>query len=145
MATWWAITLVGCGVDFLAGLFGAGGSAVGTPLPHAFGVPAFVAPASPLPGALPVALAASGAYGEHGYVDRRVVVWSVAIGFPATVGGALLTPHPGGPLLVRITEGVVAAIGVRLVLFPHEPQEHAKEPRTFPIRMVGPPPGWWTP
>ncbi|MFC5958649.1 hypothetical protein ACFP51_30700 [Streptomyces pratens] len=75
-------------------------------------------------------------HGEHGYVDRRVVVWSVAIGFPATVGGALLTPHPGGPLLVRITEGVVAAIGVRLVLFPHEPQEHAEEPRTFPIRMV---------
>ncbi|MFJ3338450.1 sulfite exporter TauE/SafE family protein [Streptomyces sp. NPDC086766] len=134
--TWWAIVLIGCGVGFFAGLFGAGGSAVGTPLLHASGVPAFAALASPLPAALPIALAASGAYRERGYADRRVVTWSVAIGFPATVGGALLTPYLGGPLLVRITEGVVAAIGVRLVLFPHEPRERAEETGAFRVRMV---------
>lgn len=134
--TWWAIALIGCGVGFFAGVFGAGGSAVGTPLLHASGVPAFIALASPLPAAVPVALAASGAYWERGYVDRRIVAWSVAVGFPATVGGALLTPHVGGPLLVRITEGVVAAIGVRLVLFPREPQARGQEATNFRVRVI---------
>lgn len=120
---WWVIALIGAGVGFFAGLFGAGGSAVGTPLLHAAGVPAFVALASPLPATVPIALAASGAYWERGYVDRRTLVWSVAVGVPATVGGALLTPYVGGVLLVRITEGLVAAIGVRLVVFPQQQQQ----------------------
>ncbi|MET8721537.1 sulfite exporter TauE/SafE family protein [Streptomyces misionensis] len=119
--SWWVVTLIGAGVGFFAGLFGAGGSAVGTPLLHAAGVPAFVALGSPLPATVPIALTASSAYWQRGYVDRRTVAWTIAVGVPATVGGALLTPYIGGELLVRITEGVVAAIGVRLVLFPREP------------------------
>ncbi|ALV32236.1 sulfite exporter TauE/SafE family protein [Streptomyces sp. CdTB01] len=134
--TWWPIALIGAGVGFFAGLFGAGGSAVGTPLLHATGVPAFVALASPLPAAVPVALAASGAYWERGYVDRRTLLWSIAIGIPATVGGALLTPYVGGPVLVRITEGVIAAIGVRLAAFPREPQERTEEAGAFRVRLI---------
>ena len=114
--TWWAITLIGAGVGFFAGLFGAGGSAVGTPLLHLVGVPAFVALASPLPTAVPVALASSRAYWRRGFVERRILVWSVAVGFPATVVGALVTPYVGGRVLVRVIEVVVAAIGVRLAL-----------------------------
>lgn len=133
---WWAVALIGCGVGFFAGLFGAGGSAVGTPLLHASGVPAFAALVSPLPAAVPVALAASGAYRQQGFIDRRVVAWSVAIGFPATVAGALLTPYVGGPLLVRVTEFVIAAIGVRLILFPREPQEREQMPPAFRARLI---------
>jgi hypothetical protein len=123
--SWWLIALVGAGVGLFAGLFGAGGSAVGTPLLHAAGVPAFVALASPLPAAVPIGLAASAAYLRRGYLDRRVLVWSIAIGLPATVGGALLTPHIGGGVLVQITEGVLAAIGLRLTVTPREPRERA--------------------
>ncbi|GGM63598.1 hypothetical protein GCM10011608_56130 [Micromonospora sonchi] len=91
--TWWAIALIGAGVGFFAGLFGAGGSAVGNPLLHLVGVPVFVALASPLPAAAPVALASSRAYWRRGFVDRRILAWSVAVGFPATVVGALTTPY----------------------------------------------------
>jgi uncharacterized membrane protein YfcA len=134
---WWAITLIGAGVGFFAGLFGAGGSAVGTPLLHLVGVPAFVALASPLPTAVPVALASSRAYWRRGFVERRILVWSVAVGFPATVVGALVTPYVGGRVLVRVVEVVVAAIGVRLALFPHRAGAREGRPPAFRSRMVG--------
>lgn len=134
--TGWAIAVIGAGVGFLAGLFGAGGSAVGTPLLHVAGVSAFVALASPLPAAVPIALAASGAYWERGYVDRRTLRWSLVVGFPATVAGALLTPYAGGPLLIKVTEGVIAAIGVRLAVFPQRARERAEEAEAFRTRLV---------
>ncbi|WP_020577514.1 sulfite exporter TauE/SafE family protein [Actinopolymorpha alba] len=134
---WWIIAVIGGGVGFFGGLFGAGGSAVGTLLLHVVGVPAFVALASPLPAAVLIALAASRAYWERGYVDRRTVTWSIAIGLPATVGGALLTPYVGGPLLIQITEGVIAAIGVRLAVFPREPSERVGEDAgMFRVRLI---------
>lgn len=123
-------------MGFFAGLFGAGGSAIGTPLLNAVGVAPFVALASPLPAAIPIALAASSAYWERGYIDRRIVVWSVVVGAPAAIGGALLTPYVGGQLLVRITEGVVAAIGVRLALFPGSVRERDGEVGHFRIRVI---------
>ncbi|OLZ66453.1 hypothetical protein AV521_27825 [Streptomyces sp. IMTB 2501] len=134
--TWWVVALTGAAVGFFAGLFGAGGSAVGTPLLHAAGVPAFLALGSPLPATVPITLAASGAYWERGYVDRRTLAWSIAVGVPATVGGALLTPYVGGELLVRTTEGVVAAIGVRLVVYPQEPPERRREAGFLRVRLV---------
>lgn len=133
---WWAITLIGGGIGFFAGLFGAGGSAVGTPLLHLVGVPAFVALASPLPAAVPVALASSRAYWKRGFLDRRVLRWSIAVGFPATVAGALLTPYVGGRLLVRIIDVVVAAIGVRLALFPSGARGRAEQPPAFRFRLA---------
>lgn len=100
-------------------------------------MPAFVALASPLPAAVPVALASSRAYWRRGFVDRRILAWSVAVGFPATLVGALATPYVGGRVLVRVIEVVVAAIGVRLALFPH--RERAREGRIRAVRsrMVG--------
>lgn len=118
---WWAVVAIGTGVGFLAGLFGAGGSAVGTPLLHAAGVPAFLAIASPLPCAAPIAFAASGAYWGKGFIQHRLLVFAAIFAIPATVAGALLTPLIGGPALVSATEVIVVLIGLRLALFPLAP------------------------
>ncbi|PWU45724.1 hypothetical protein DLE60_20235 [Micromonospora globispora] len=61
---------------------------------------------------------------------------SISVGFPATVAGALLTPHVGGRLLVRIIEVVVAAVGVRLALFPDRARERAEQLRAFRFRLA---------
>ena len=115
---WLAIVAIGAAVGFLAGLFGAGGSAVGTPLLHAAGVPAFLAIASPLPCAAPIALAASGAYWGKGFIQRRLLAFVAVFAIPATVAGALLTPLIGGAALVSATEVIVVIIGLRVAIFP---------------------------
>ena len=50
------IAVAGVGIGFAFGLFGAGGSAFGTPILALLGVPAPIAIASPLPAVLPAAL-----------------------------------------------------------------------------------------
>lgn len=115
---WGLIALIGAGVGFVAGLFGAGGSAVGTPLLVAAGVPAFYAIASPLPAAIPLAASASFAYWKARLIDRRLFTWTVVFGVPATVAGALITPFIGGGPLVTATDVLVVLIGVRFVVRP---------------------------
>ncbi len=116
---WLAIVLVGAGVGFLGGVFGKGGAAVATPLLAAFGVPPFIAVAAPLPATMPSTAVASWAYWRHRLIDWRVVVWSVAVGVPATVVGAMLSGLVDGHLLVVVTDVVVAALGLRFVLARH--------------------------
>lgn len=115
---WWLIAVVGGGVGVVAGLFGAGGSAVGTPLLHAAGVPAFYALASPLPVAIPLAASASVAYWRSGLIDRYLLTRTLWFAVPATVVGALVTPLIGGGPLIAATEVLVVMIGVRFVVSP---------------------------
>ena len=112
------VWLIGAGVGLLGGLFGKGGSAVATPLLHLAGVPAFAALASPLPATIPATAAAAATYWRGGYVDRRVLAWTVSFGLPATVAGALATQWIGGGLLIVATDVVVAALGLRFLLKP---------------------------
>lgn len=133
---WLAIAGVGIAVGFLAGLFGKGGSAIATPLLHAFGVPAIVAVAAPLPATIPSTVVASAAYWKSRLIDRDVVKWSVAFGVPATVAGALATRWISGGLLVTITDVVVAGLGIRFLVYPHDPKEIAEEPGHFKFRMA---------
>ena len=121
METWAAVVGIGLVVGFLAGMFGKGGSAIATPLLHLAGFPAIVALASPLPAAIPSTLSASSAYRGTALVERRVVAWSLAFGFPATVVGALLTHWISGDLLVKATDLVIAGLGVRFLLRPGAP------------------------
>jgi uncharacterized membrane protein YfcA len=108
--------LIGVGVGFLSGAFGKGGSAIATPLLHLLGVPAIVAIASPLPATIPSTWLASRVYARTGDVDRRVVRLGLPIGLPATVAGALLTRWiPGGPLVI-VTDVVLLAFGLRILL-----------------------------
>lgn len=115
---WAAIAAIGLVVGFLSGLFGKGGSAIATPLLHAAGVPAIVAVASPLPAAIPSTLAAESVYLRHVSLDRRVVAWTLAFGIPATLVGAYLTRWIGGNVLLRVTDVLIAGLGVRLLVRP---------------------------
>jgi len=71
--------------------------------------------ATPLPAALPSLVAAGIPYVRRGLVDRRVVAWSVGFGIPATVIGALATRWISGTFLVRLTDVVLIALGVRIL------------------------------
>lgn len=106
---------VGGVVGLASGAFGKGGSALATPLLHAFGIPAIVAVASPLPAAIPATAVAARAYARRGFVDERVVRLGVRVGLPVTVAGALLTRWiPGAPLVVA-TEILVLIVALRML------------------------------
>jgi uncharacterized protein len=122
------IAAVGALTGFLGGLFGKGGSAIATPLLDVGGVAPISAVASPLPATIPGTLAAAYAYWEQRLVDWEIVRWSVAIGVPATIAGALATRWIGGTALVVATEIIVTVLGARFLLSPSDPQEHLVEP-----------------
>ena len=86
---WIEIVLIGAVVGFLGGMFGKGGSALATPLLAAIGVPPIVAVASPLPATIPSTLVAYRQYRRLGIGDPEVIRWSIVVGIPATVVGAL--------------------------------------------------------
>ncbi len=121
MVHWLLIALIGAGVGFLGGLFGKGGSAVATPLLAAIGLPPLVALASPLPATVPGTLVAYARYRREGWSDRRVIVWSLICGIPATAAGAFLTRWIPGGDLVGLTDLVVAVLGLRILLSRHQP------------------------
>ncbi|MEO5901028.1 MAG: sulfite exporter TauE/SafE family protein [Ilumatobacteraceae bacterium] len=107
--------LIGVAVGFLGGLLGKGGSAIATPLLHAIGVPAIIAVAAPLPATIPSTLAASWVYWKEHYLDSHVVRTCVVWGVPSTIVGAIATNWISGGLLVRLTDAVLVALGVRLL------------------------------
>jgi uncharacterized membrane protein YfcA len=117
LVPWAAIALIGALVGFLGGLFGKGGSAIATPLLAAVGVPPIVAVASPLPATIPGTLVAFWRYREVGVFDRDVIRWSIVVGVPATVAGAVLTRWVGGGALVRVTDVLIIVIGARVLLW----------------------------
>ena len=110
-----AVAVTGAVVGVLAGAFGKGGSAIATPVLAAIGLPAYVAIAAPLPATIPVTMVAASAYWGGGYIDRRVLVHTVAWGVPATVAGALLTGYVAGGVLVVATDVLILALGCRVV------------------------------
>ena len=133
---WVGVVAVALGVGFLAGLFGKGGSAIATPLLHAVGIPAFVAVAAPLPAAIPSTIAASAAYWKARLIDREAVVWSLALGVPATVAGAVATRWIGGVALVRASDVLVAGIGLGLLVSPGEGREVIRRPAQYRLRLA---------
>ena len=113
--TFLAAALIGMAVGFLGGLLGKGGSAIATPLLHAIGVPAIIAVAAPLPATIPSTLAASWVYWKQHHLDAHVVRTCVAWGVPGTIIGALATNWISGGVLVRVTDALLIALGIRLL------------------------------
>lgn len=134
--TWLPVVGIGMGVGFLSGLFGKGGSAIATPLLHLAGVPAIIAVAAPLPATIPSTLAAASAYWRGRFFDQRVFLWSIAFGIPATVAGALCTHWISGDFLVRLTDVVIAALGLRFLFFPGAPREDGCPPSAYRLRLA---------
>ncbi|GAC1372489.1 MAG: sulfite exporter TauE/SafE family protein [Actinomycetota bacterium] len=132
---WAGIAVSGALVGFVAGLFGKGGSAIATPVLQVLGVPAIVAVAAPLPATIPSTLAGGIAYWRAHLVDRRVLVWSVGFGVPATVAGAIATQWISGSVLVGITDVLVAALGLRFLLWP-ESKETGGPPGRYRLRLA---------
>ena len=115
---WVLIALIGAGVGYLGGMFGKGGSAIATPLLAAIGVPPLIAVASPLPATIPGTLVAYYRYRRFGISDPSVVRWSIAFGVPATIIGAYATRWVDGGALIKVTDVVIALIGLKVLLRP---------------------------
>jgi uncharacterized protein len=115
--------VIGAVVGFLGGLFGKGGSAVATPLLHAVGVPAFAAVASPLPATIPSTLVAARHYRDLDLVDGRLLGWTIGVGVPSTLVGGLASRYVDGGALVVVTELVLLALGVQIMVGRTEPTE----------------------
>jgi uncharacterized membrane protein YfcA len=133
---WLGIVLIGAAIGFLGGLFGKGGSSVATPLLAAIGLPPIVAVASPLPATVPGTLVAYRRYRDEGIRDSKVVRWSIAFGAPATVVGAILTRWISGGFLVKLTDVIVALIGIRVLLRRDSPETVRFELSHRPLRLV---------
>ncbi len=135
------LLLIGLLVGFAGGLFGKGGSAVATPLLQLAGVPAFFAVASPLPATIPGTLVASLAYLKEGLYDRQVVFWSILVGIPATIAGALATHWVGGNALLLMSNLVIASLGFSFLVHPTtthgDPIPLAEGPKRTLSALVG--------
>jgi uncharacterized protein len=110
------VLLIGGAVGVLSGAFGKGGSSVASPLLHGIGLPAMAALASPLPAIIPSSGLASRRYAKEGHLDGRVLKFGVVVGVPATAIGAYVTRWvPGGSLII-VTDVVILALALRVLL-----------------------------
>jgi uncharacterized membrane protein YfcA len=146
MLTFLGVAAIGLLIGFLGGLLGKGGSAIATPMLHAMGIPAIIAVASPLPATIPSTLAAGYAYSRERLVDWRVVRWSAGFGVPATVAGALATRWVSGAALVNVTDVILVALGIRILLVTranaaHERAEAARTDAPHGLADATPPVG----
>ena len=130
------VVLLGAAIGFLGGLLGKGGSALATPFLVALGVPPMVALAAPLPATVPGTLLAADRYRRAGLVDRDVLRWSLLAGLPATVVGAVATRWIGGGDLVLVTDAVIAALGLRMLVHPSAADGAAPHPVADHRRVV---------
>lgn len=124
------IVLAGVGIGFAFGLFGAGGSAFGTPVLALLGVPAPIAVASPLPAVLPSALVGARQYLRAGVLDERVAKLAVIAAIPTVVVGALLSRIVSGELLLVASGALLVVVGVRMVVPVREQADCARRART---------------
>lgn len=110
------VVAVGAGIGFLGGLLGKGGSALATPVLVAMGIPPIIALAAPLPATVPGALVAADGYRRQGLIDMKVLRWSLVAGIPATIVGAVATRWIDAGWLVTVTDVIILALGIRLLV-----------------------------
>ena len=90
-------------MGFCSGLFGLGGSSIGTPILRLFGLPALIALASPLPLTLPSAIGGAIAYQKDRLIHWRIAVLTSLWGCPGVLAGAWLTAFIPETTLMLLT------------------------------------------
>lgn len=126
--------VIGLFVGFVSGLFGKGGSAIGTPLLQLIGLPPFVAIVSPLPATIPGTLVASVPYLRSGFYDKRVVLTGIVTGAPATIIGAYCSKFIAGAPLLIVSDLILIGLGVTFLLHKQSAEE-SLEARPSPGRL----------
>lgn len=107
---------VGVLIGFLAGIFGIGGSMIATPiLKVLFGIPDFIAIASPLPVTIPTAISGAFGYWRKGLVHKKTALLTVITGLPATIIGAYATKFIHSFYLMLLTGIFLFLVGWRLL------------------------------
>ncbi len=130
------VVLAGVGIGFAFGIFGAGGSAFGTPILALMGVPAPIAIASPLPAVLPSALMGARQYLRAGVLDRRVARLAVIAAVPTVIIGALLSRVVSGEVLLLASGGLLVVVGIRRVVPMRDRVDGAPHPRADRTPLV---------
>ena len=107
--------LVGVGAGILSALLGVGGAVITTPAVRVLGATPIQAVGSTVPAILPGAVAGTLRYAREGLVD-----WSAALGLGIAgavfaVGGALLSDHVDGRVLMVFTAVLMLWSGISVV------------------------------
>lgn len=118
------ILLAGIGAGGVFGLFGAGGSALATPMLALAGVPGAIAVATPLPALLPASLLSARRQLRAGNLDRRVAALVIAGGGPGALLGALASSQVSGAALLVASGLLLLVVGARVLL--PDPAGHAE-------------------
>ncbi len=98
-------------MGFCSGLFGLGGSSIGTPILRLFGLPALIALASPLPLTLPSAIGGAIAYQKDRLIHWRIAVLTSLWGCPGVLAGAWLTAFIPATTLMLLTALFILGVG----------------------------------
>lgn len=108
---WFLEISAGIGIGFCSGLFGLGGSSIGTPLLRLLGLPPLIALASPLPLTLVSAMSGSIVYQKRNLIYWRIALSTSLWGCPGVLLGAWVSDILPGPVLMLLTAGFILAIG----------------------------------
>jgi uncharacterized membrane protein YfcA len=130
------VVVAGIGIGFAFGLFGAGGSAFGTPILALMGIPAPIAVASPLPAVLPAALVGARQYLRAGVLDQRVAKLAVVAAVPTVIIGAMLSRVVSGEFLLVASGALLVVVGARMVMPVREQPDGAPHPRVDRTPLV---------
>ena len=98
-------------MGFCSGLFGLGGSSIGTPILRLLGLPALIALASPLPLTLPSAIGGAIAYQKDRLIHWRIAVSTSLWGCPGVLTGAWLTAFIPATTLMLLTALFILGVG----------------------------------
>ena len=111
-----AYIFIGIIIGFLSGIFGIGGSIIATPvLKTIFGLPDFIAIASPLPVIIPTAISGIFGYWQKGIIHKKTAFLTIIAGLPATIIGAYATKFINSSWLMILTGIVVFIVGLRFL------------------------------
>jgi uncharacterized protein len=108
----WVLEIsVGIGMGFCSGIFGLGGSSIGTPILRLFGLPALIALASPLPLTLPTAISGAISYRKQHLIYWRIALLTSLWGVPGVLLGTWITELLPGTALMLFTALFILAVG----------------------------------